>query len=124
MKESKHDAVIVGSGPNGLVAGILLAEKGLSVLVIEGRSTIGGGSRSEELTLPGFVHDVCSTIHPLAAGSPVFRSLPLSDFGLEFIWPPSDVAHPLDNGDVVLIKRSFNETAATLARWDRQALER
>ena len=114
MKDLKYDAVIVGSGPNGLVAGIILAEKGLSVLVIEAKSTIGGGSRSEELTLPGFIHDVCSTIHPLAAGSPVFRSLPLSDFGLEFIWPPSGVAHPLDNGDVVLIKRSFDETAATL----------
>jgi len=77
-----YDAVVVGSGPNGLSAAIRLAQAGLSVLVLEANETIGGGIRSAELTLPGFVHDVCSAIHPLGIGSPFFRQLPLEKYGL------------------------------------------
>ena len=93
-----YDAIIVGSGPNGLAAAITLARAGRSVLVCEANATIGGGARSAELTLPGFVHDVCSAVHPLAAGSPFFRTLPLKRFGLEWIQPEIPLAHPLDNG--------------------------
>ena len=77
VSNTEFDAVIVGSGPNGLSAAITLQQKGLSVLVLEAKETIGGGLRSAELTLPGYVHDVCSAIHPLAAGSPFFQTLPL-----------------------------------------------
>ena len=76
------DAVVVGSGPNGLAAAIVLARAGVSVLVIEGAMTIGGGTRTEALTLPGFVHDVCAAVHPLSASSPLFTTMPLSDHGL------------------------------------------
>src|SRR5947209_5079793 len=93
-----YDAVIVGAGPNGLAAAITLARAGRSVLVLETKETIGGGSRSMELTLPGFVHDVCSAIHPLGIGSPYFRSLPLEQHGLQWIQPPTPLAHPLDDG--------------------------
>jgi phytoene dehydrogenase-like protein len=98
MPKTDYDAVVVGSGPNGLASAITLQREGLSVLLIEGRSTIGGGMRTEEFTLPGFRHDVCSAIHPLAIGSPFFRSLPLQEYGLEFIVPPISAAHPLDSG--------------------------
>ena len=114
MKDHEFDAVVIGAGPNGLVAGICLARKGLSVLIVEAKQDIGGGSRSEELTLPGFVHDVCSTIHPLAVGSPIFQSLNLEQYGISFIWPPAELAHPLDGGDAVLIRKSFDETGKTL----------
>lgn len=114
MKNHKYDAIVVGSGPNGLTAGICLAQKGLSVLIIEARASIGGGSRSAELTLPGFVHDVCSAIHPLAAGSPVFQKLPLAEFNLELVEPPAALAHPLDDGTAIVLSRSFSETGATL----------
>src|ERR1041385_5402935 len=93
----EYDAIIVGSGPNGLAAAITLARAGVSVLVCEANATIGGGARSAELTLPGFVHDVCSAVHPLAAGSPFFKTLPLQRFGLEWIEPEIQLAHPLDN---------------------------
>ena len=116
MKNYQFDAVIIGAGPNGLTAGICLAQKGLSVLIVEAKSTIGGGSRSAELTLPGFVHDICSTIHPLAAGSPVFHKFPLEKYGLEFIQPPVNLAHPLDDGTAVLLKNSFSETGETLGK--------
>lgn len=106
-----YDALVVGSGPNGLAAAITLAQKGHSVLVIEAHDTIGGGTRTAELTLPGFWHDVCSAIHPLAMASPFFRSLPLTDFGLEWARPPAAVAHPLDDAPAVLIARSLDETA-------------
>src|SRR5438876_11654090 len=94
----EHDAVIVGLGPNGLAAAITLARSGCSVLVCEANATIGGGARSAELTLPGFVHAVCSAVHPLAAGSPFFRTLPLERFGLEWIQPGLPLAHPLADG--------------------------
>src|SRR3954466_13795062 len=88
LEKRDYDAVIVGSGPNGLAAAVLLQQNGLSVLLIEGKQTIGGGMRSAGLTLPGFIHDICSAIHPLAAGSPFFQTLPLGEHGLEYIYPP------------------------------------
>src|SRR3954469_12727428 len=109
-----YDAVVVGSGPNGFAAAITVAQAGGKVLVIEGKDTVGGGLRSAELTLPGFVHDICSAIHPLTAASPFFKTLPLADFGLQWVAPPAELAHPLDGGDVVLIERSINATAASL----------
>ena len=93
-----HDAIVVGSGPNGLAAAITLAQAGRSVLVLEANDTVGGGARSSELTLPGFVHDICSAAHPLAVASPFFSTLPLSEHGLEWLYPPAAVAHPLDDG--------------------------
>jgi len=110
----EFDAVVVGSGPNGLAAAIEIARTGHSVCVIEGRDTIGGGARSAELTLPGFVHDVCSAIHPMAIASPFFKSLPLSEHGLEWIQPPSPLAHPLDDGTAAVLERSVERTCATL----------
>jgi phytoene dehydrogenase-like protein len=105
---------VVGSGPNGLAAGITLAERGLSVLVREANDRIGGGARSAELTLPGYVHDLCSAVHPLAAASPFFRTLPLEEHGLEWIFPPAEVVHPLDDGTAVVVERSVEETALGL----------
>jgi len=110
------DAVVVGAGPNGLAAAIELARNGRSVHLIEGAQTIGGGTRTEELTLPGFHHDVCSAVHPLALGSPFLRTLPLEQFGLELIEPPVQAAHPLDGGDAVALMRSLEETADGLGR--------
>jgi len=107
------DAVVIGSGPNGLAAAITLARAGRSVQVFEGYPTIGGGTRSLELTFPGFIHDICSAIHPMGAASPFFRSLPLRQYGLEWIHPPAPLAHPLDGG-VVLVHRSVKDTAAGL----------
>jgi phytoene dehydrogenase-like protein len=111
---SGYDAIVVGSGPNGLAAAITLAGAGHSVLVLEAAETVGGGCRSAELTLPGFVHDVCSAIHPLVAGSPFFRSLPLAELGVELVHPPAPVAHPLDDGTAVTLERSVAATAARL----------
>ncbi len=110
----RYDAIVVGSGPNGLAAAITLAQAGREVLVIEGKDTIGGGARSAELTLPGFTHDICSAIHPLAAGSPFFSRLPLADHGLEWIYPPASLAHPLDDGTAVMLERSIEMTADML----------
>ena len=110
----KYDAIVVGSGPNGLAAAITLAQAGLAVAVFEAKETIGGGSRSMELTLPGFVHDVCSAVHPLALDSSFFRSLPLERYGLEMIQPPAPLAHPLDDGTAVMLERSIEATAAGL----------
>jgi phytoene dehydrogenase-like protein len=108
------DAVVVGSGPNGLAAAITLAQAGRSVLVVEAAETVGGGVRSAELTLPGFVHDVCSAIHALAKASPCFGALPLEEHGLELVEPPAPLAHPLDDGTAVMLERSVDETAAGL----------
>jgi phytoene dehydrogenase-like protein len=109
-----HDAIVVGSGPNGLAAAIALARAGRSVLVLEGRETIGGGLRTEELTLPGFLHDTCSAIHPLGVASPFFRSVPLAAHGVDWIHPTSPLAHPLDDGTAVVLERSLEATAAGL----------
>ena len=100
------DAVVVGAGPNGLAAAIVLARAGLSVRVLEAADTVGGGVRSAELTLPGFVHDVCSAIHPLAVASPFLRTLPLEEHGVELIDPPAALAHPFDDGTAALLERS------------------
>lgn len=99
------DAVVVGAGPNGLAAAVELARSGLEVRVLEGAPTIGGGARTEELTLPGFAHDVCSAVHPLAVGSPFLSALPLERHGLEWIHAPAPLAHPLDDGRAVLLER-------------------
>jgi phytoene dehydrogenase-like protein len=111
---SSYDAIVIGSGPNGLAAAIVLARAGRSVLVVEARERIGGGCRSQELTLPGFVHDVCSAIHPLGLNSPFFRTLPLEQHGLEWIHPSAPLAHPLDDGTAMLLERSLEATVATL----------
>ena len=112
----EYDAVVVGSGPNGLAAATTLARTGLSVLVLEANATIGGGARSAELTLPGFVHDICSAVHPLAAGSPFFKSLPLERFGLQWIQPQIQLAHPLDDGTAASLHRAVDLTADLLGR--------
>jgi phytoene dehydrogenase-like protein len=114
--ERQYDAVVVGSGPNGLSAAITIAQAGKSVLVLEAEDTIGGGTRSAELTQPGFVHDVCSAVHPLALTSPFFRTLPLAKYGLAFIHPDVPLAHPLDDGTAVIAERSVELTAAGLGR--------
>ena len=111
---TEYDAVVVGSGPNGLAAAITLARAGCSVVVCEANATIGGGARSAELTLPGFMHDVCSAVHPLAAGSPLFKTLPLERFGLEWIEPEIPLAHPLDNGSAASLCKDIDATAEQL----------
>jgi len=118
MQREKRDfdAIVVGSGPNGLAAAILMQQRGLSVLLLEGKETIGGGLRSAELTLPGYLHDVCSAVHPLAVASPFFGQLPLYDHGLEYIYPELPAAHPFDNGTAAVIKNSIEETAVLLGK--------
>jgi phytoene dehydrogenase-like protein len=111
---SAPDAVVVGAGPNGLAAAVHLARAGASVLVLEARDEIGGGTRSAALTLPGFVHDRCSAVHPMAILSPWLRQLPLDEHGLRWIRPPASVAHPLDDRPAVLLRRSLADTAGEL----------
>ncbi len=111
-----HDAVVVGAGPNGLAAAITLARAGRSVLVLEGRDAIGGGACTEELTLPGFLHDTCSAIHPLAVASPFFRTVPLLEHGVEWVHSPAPLGHPLDDGTAVMLERSLDETVAGLGK--------
>jgi phytoene dehydrogenase-like protein len=108
------DAVVVGSGPNGLAAGIELARAGKSVLILEAKDTIGGGARTEQVTLPGFHHDICSAIHPMSVVSPFIRELPLAAHGLEWAWSPAAIAHPLDDGSVAILEQSVDATAARL----------
>ena len=115
-RRHSYDAIVVGAGPNGLAAAITLARAGRSVLVLEAKETIGGGSRSMELTFPGFVHDVCSAIHPMGIASPFFRSLPLEQHGLQWIHPSAPLAHPFDDGTAALLERSIEATGATLGR--------
>ena len=118
-EKTDYDAIIVGSGPNGLAAAITMQHAGLSVLLIEAKHNIGGGMRSEELTLPHFVHDVCSAVHPLAVSSPFFKTLPLQQYGLEFIHPTIAAAHPLDDGSAAALYQSVDQTASLLGKDER-----
>lgn len=118
-----YDAVIVGSGPNGLAAAIVLAREGLSVAVLEAKETIGGGARTEAVTLPGFQHDICSAIHPMSVVSPFMRGLPLAEHGLEWAYSPAAIAHPLDDGTATTLELSLDATAARLGD-DEQAYRR
>jgi phytoene dehydrogenase-like protein len=111
-----YDAVVVGSGPNGLAAAITLQRKGFAVLVLEAKDTIGGGLRTKELTLPGFKHDVCSAIHPMAVASPFFADIPLDKFGLRFTHAPIAAAHPFDHGGAAILSRSLKDTIALLGK--------
>lgn len=122
MAKKDFDAVVVGAGPNGLAAAITMQKAGLSVFLVEMKETIGGGLRTKELTLPGFKHDVCSAIHPLAAGSPFFQQLPLHQYGLEYIYPKVSAAHPFDDGSAAALIGSVEETAQTLARDEKHYL--
>jgi phytoene dehydrogenase-like protein len=123
MSNTEYDAVVVGSGPNGLAAAITLRQEGLSVLLIEGKDVIGGGLTSAEYTLPGFVHDVCSAIHPLALGSPFFETLPLADHGLVYLQPELAAAHPFDDGSVAVLAGSVEQTAKSLGADEQTYLE-
>lgn len=121
--QNKYDAVVVGSGPNGLSAAIALAQKGERTLLVEGAASIGGGTRTAELTLPGFHHDFCSAVHPTGILSPFWQQLPLDQFGLEWIPAKASVAHPLEDEEAVLLTQSLEETMANLgpdgAAWAR-----
>jgi phytoene dehydrogenase-like protein len=116
MTSTQYDAIVVGSGPNGLAAAIALQQRGLSVLLLEGKETIGGGLRTAELTLPGFQHDVCSAIHPMAMASPFMKTLPLREHGLEWIIPSVAAAHPFDGGTAAALRGTVQDTAALLGK--------
>lgn len=111
---SDADAIVIGAGPNGLAAAVRLAQAGAAVTVLEAEAELGGGTRSGELTLPGFVHDRCSAVHPMGILSPYLRTLPLAEHGLRWLQSPASVAHPLDDGPAVLLRRSLEDTAAAL----------
>src|SRR3954467_7880942 len=108
------DAVIIGSGPNGLAAAVQLAQAGAEVVVLEAADEIGGGTRSGELTLPGFIHDRCSAVQPMAILSPYLRRLPLAEHGLRWLRSPASAAHPLDDAPAVLLRHALADTAAEL----------
>ena len=114
LQRESFDAVVIGSGPNGLAAAVALVEAGASVLVLEAADEIGGGTRTAELTLPGFWHDVCSAVHTMGILSPFFRTLPLEAHGLRWIRPPASLAHPLDDGPAVMLWRSLERTCEGL----------
>lgn len=118
-----YDAIVVGSGPNGLAAAIALQHAGCTVLLIEAKDTIGGGLRTKELTLPGYLHDVCSAVHPMAASSPFFQQLPLDKHGLEYIYPVIDAAHPFDGGAAASLQHSIENTAISLGRDEKAYLQ-
>lgn len=120
----RYDAVVVGAGPNGLAAAIALARAGRSVKVVEGASTIGGGARTLALTLPGYRHDVCSAVHPLALGSPFLRDLPLEEHGLRWVHPQVPFAHPLSPREAVLVHRSIAATASEIGGTDGEEYRR
>ncbi len=111
-----YDAVVAGAGPNGLAAAIVLARAGVSVLLVEASETVGGGARTAELTLPGFLHDLCSAIHPMAVVSPFFRTIPLKDYGVEWRDSPIPLAHPLDDGTAGVLQRSLEQTVGQLGQ--------
>src|SRR5436305_1317468 len=114
--QRSFDAVVIGSGPNGLASAIAIAQQKRSVLVVEAEPTLGGGTRTAELTLPGYRHDLCSAIHPMARASPFLSSLPLEDFGLQWIHPAAPLAHPLDGGTAAMLERDVEATAAGLGQ--------
>lgn len=116
LPKRDFDVVVVGAGPNGLSAAIRMQQAGLSVLVLEGKETVGGGTRTAELTLPGFKHDICSAIQPLAAASPFFTTLPLAEHGLEYVYPEVAAAHPFDDGKAAVLHHSVDKTADALGR--------
>lgn len=113
-RKSWHNAIVIGSGPNGLTAAIELAKAGLRTMILEAEPTIGGGTRSAELTLPGFTHDICSAVHPLAISSPAFRSFSLGAHGLEWIQPTLPLAHPFDDGSAAILENSLDRTCVQL----------
>jgi phytoene dehydrogenase-like protein len=123
VRKNEYDATVIGAGPNGLAAAIAMQQQGLSVLLIEGRNEIGGGLRSKELTVPGFMHDICSAIHPMAVTSPFFSQLPLEQFGLSYVYPAIDAAHPFDDGTAAILHPSLERTAQLLGK-DGAAYER
>ena len=110
----RYDAVVVGAGPNGLAAAIRMVQEGHSVLLLEAAEEVGGGARSAELTAPGFIHDLGSAVHPFAVGSPFLSTLPLADFGLEWVYPEIDVGHPMDDGRAAFLYRDLARTAEHL----------
>jgi phytoene dehydrogenase-like protein len=120
--QTSYDAIVVGAGPNGLAAAVVLAEAGKSVLVLEAKDTIGGGCRTEDVTLPGFHHDICAAIHPMGVVSPLLRRLPLQNFGLKWVQAPAPLAHPFDDGTAAVLHRSLTATGETLgedaAAWE------
>ena len=115
---SMFDAVVVGAGPNGLTAAVELARRGFAVALYEAADTVGGGARTEELTLPGFRHDPCSAVHPHGVGSPAFKAMPLARFGLEWMHPELPMAHPFPDGTAAVLSRSVGETAMSLGSDD------
>jgi len=123
MQKTEYDALVIGSGPNGLAAAITLQQQGLSVLLVEAKKEIGGGMRTQALTLPGFFHDVCSAVHPMAVLSPFLKSLSLEKYGLDLIQPVHAAAHPFDDGTVGILDRSVEETAKGLGEDEKAYLD-